>query len=183
MGVYRRRFLIREKSEFDAADPQLAKLVIAYEAELRAMGLIDFDDMPLLAVRALATKPWLRKALVAKYPILAVDEYQDLGRALHGIVMGLCFSAGMRLFAVGDVDQSIYGFTGANPELLRIFVRSSGRRDGRGSGLTIAAARKLSPRPNTRWVRSEAIARPKTRTKERYTSIHVLAAMQVRPTI
>lgn len=119
MGVYRRRFLVREQSDFDTADPQLARLVTAYEAELRAKGLIDFDDMPLLAVRALATNPWLRKALVAKYPILAVDEYQDLGRALHGMVMGLCFSVGMRLFAVGDVDQSIYGFTGAHPELLR----------------------------------------------------------------
>lgn len=119
MGVYRRRFLVREQSDFDTADPQLAKLVTAYEAELRRRGLIDFDDMPLLAVRALATNPWLRRALVAKYPILAVDEYQDLGRALNGMVMGLCFSAGMRLFAVGDVDQSIYGFTGAHPELLR----------------------------------------------------------------
>jgi DNA helicase-2/ATP-dependent DNA helicase PcrA len=34
------------------------------------------------------------------------------------MVLGLCFSAGMRLFAVGDVDQSIYGFTGADPSLL-----------------------------------------------------------------
>ena len=119
LGVYRRRFLVREQSDFETADPQLAKLVAAYESELRARGLIDFDDMPLLAVRALATNTWLRRALVAKYPILAVDEYQDLGRALHGMVMGLCFSAGMRLFAVGDVDQSIYGFTGAYPELLR----------------------------------------------------------------
>jgi DNA helicase-2/ATP-dependent DNA helicase PcrA len=66
------------------------------------------------------------KAIVAKYPILAVDEYQDLGVALHAMVMGLCFKGGMRLFAVGDVDQSIYGFTGAHPELLR---RLSERED------------------------------------------------------
>jgi len=39
---------------------------------------------------------------VAKYPMLVVDEYQDLGRALHSMVMGLCFHTGMRLFAVGD---------------------------------------------------------------------------------
>ena len=77
-------------------------------------------------MRQLRENEWLRKALVAKYPILAVDEYQDLGLALHGMVLGLCFSAGMRLFAVGDVDQSIYGFTGASPELLR---RLSERED------------------------------------------------------
>jgi superfamily I DNA/RNA helicase len=119
LGRHRRRFLNRERPEWNTLDPQLTELVEAYEAELRALGLIDFDDMPLLAVRALAANKWLRTAMVAKYPILAVDEYQDLGLALHGMVMGLCFSAGMRLFAVGDVDQSIYGFTGATPELLR----------------------------------------------------------------
>jgi len=96
-----------------------AALVEAYEAELRVLRCIDFDDMPLLAVRALRENTWLQRALLAKYPVLAVDEYQDLGGALHRIVMGLCFSTGMRLFAVGDVDQSIYGFTGARPELLQ----------------------------------------------------------------
>lgn len=119
LGQHRRRFLNRAVDAWRTADPQLSKLVEAYEAELRQMGVIDFDDMPLLALRALANHAWLRKAIAAKYPILAVDEYQDLGRALHAMVMGLCFSAGIRLFAVGDVDQSIYGFTGANPELLR----------------------------------------------------------------
>lgn len=58
--------------------------------------------------------------------MLVVDEYQDLGIALHRIVMSLCFTTGVRLFAVGDVDQSIYGFTGARPELLR---RLSERED------------------------------------------------------
>ena len=90
-----------------------------FEAQLRRRGLIDFDDMPLLAVRALRAHPWLQRALLAKYPVLVVDEYQDLGVALHQMVMGLCFSTGMRLFAVGDVDQSIYGFTGARPDLLQ----------------------------------------------------------------
>jgi superfamily I DNA/RNA helicase len=119
MSRYRRSFLDRSVPQWKTTDPQTAQLVEAYEAELRAKALIDFDDMPLLAVRALRENNWLQKALLAKYPILIVDEYQDLGRALHGMVMGLCFSTGMRLFAVGDVDQSIYGFTGANPELLQ----------------------------------------------------------------
>lgn len=119
LGQHRRRLLNRDVDAWKTADPQLTRLVEAYEAELRQMGVIDFDDMPLLALRALATNAWLRKAIAAKYPILAVDEYQDLGRALHAMVMGLCFRAGIRLFAVGDVDQSIYGFTGANPELLK----------------------------------------------------------------
>lgn len=126
LGNYRRLFLNRDSAEWRDTDPELAGLVEAYEAELRRRGLIDFDDMPLLAVRALRANKWLQRALLAKYPILVIDEYQDLGTALHRMVMGLCFSTGMRLFAVGDADQSIYGFTGARPDLLR---RLSQRED------------------------------------------------------
>ncbi len=126
LGNYRRSILNRDSAEWRETNLQLAELVEAYEAELRRQGLIDFDDMPLLAVRALRANPWLQRALLAKYPVLVVDEYQDLGTALHRMVMGLCFSTGMRLFAVGDVDQSIYGFNGARPDLLR---RLSERED------------------------------------------------------
>ncbi|MFP5434410.1 MAG: 3'-5' exonuclease, partial [Alphaproteobacteria bacterium] len=65
---------------------------------------------------------WIRAALRARFPVLFVDEYQDLGYALHELVLLLCFAGGMRLFAVGDADQSIYGFTGADPELLQSLV-------------------------------------------------------------
>ena len=119
MDRYRRSILDRTSDEWQTQGPTLARLVEAYEAELRRNGLIDFDDMPLLALQALINHEWVRKAILAKFPVLAVDEYQDLGRALHRMVIGLCFSTGIRLLAVGDADQSIYGFTGANPELLQ----------------------------------------------------------------
>jgi len=119
MSRHRRSILNRASREWRETDPELSRLVEAYEGELRQQALIDFDDMPLLALRALRENEWIQRAILAKYPILAVDEYQDLGRALHLMVMSLCFQTGMRLFAVGDVDQSIYGFTGAHPELLQ----------------------------------------------------------------
>ena len=53
------------------------------------------------------------------FPVLVVDEYQDLGVALHRIVKRIAFDGGVRLFAVGDPDQSIYGFTGADGALLQ----------------------------------------------------------------
>jgi DNA helicase-2/ATP-dependent DNA helicase PcrA len=99
--------------------PELARLAEAYERELTRNGLIDFDGMTLLAARLVREHEWIRSALWSKFPVLFVDEYQDLGTALHDLVLQLCFSAGIRLFAVGDPDQSIYGFTGANPSLLR----------------------------------------------------------------
>ncbi len=119
MDRYRRSILDRDSERWRTQDPDTAPLVEAYEEELRGRGLIDFDDMPLLALWALRQHEWLRRAILAKYPVLVVDEYQDLGSALHTMVMGLCFGTGIRLFAVGDADQSIYVFTGANPSLLR----------------------------------------------------------------
>lgn len=122
MSRHRRSILNRNSEAWRTEDPELSKLVEAYEADLRKRGMIDFDDMPLLAVRALAQHQWIQRSILAKYPVLVVDEYQDLGRALHAMVMGLCFSTGIRLFAVGDADQSIYGFIGAYPEHVTVWT-------------------------------------------------------------
>ena len=125
MDRYRRLMPDRRSPRRRNSDLQNARLARAYEDELRRVGLIDFDDMPLLALDALKRNEWLRRAILAKYPVLVVDEYQDLGRPLHRMVMGLCFQTGVRLFAVGDVDQSIYGFAGAHPTLLdKVAARS-----------------------------------------------------------
>lgn len=127
----RRREVDRALPAWRGQNPELAQFVEAYEAELRRRGLIDFDDMPLLAFRMIQSHAWIRDALRARFPILFVDEYQDLGHALHELVLLLCFEGGMRLFAVGDADQSIYGFTGANPELLQSLLVRPGVREVR----------------------------------------------------
>lgn len=117
---YRRTYLDREAAEWRGQDLQTAEVIEEYEGRLRNGGFIDFDDMILLGLRLIESQPWVRKVLTARFPVLVVDEYQDLGLTLHRLVMSLCFGAGnsCRLFAVGDPDQSIYSFTGAQPELL-----------------------------------------------------------------
>jgi DNA helicase-2/ATP-dependent DNA helicase PcrA len=81
--------------------------------------------MMLAGSRLVAGEEWVRAALKARFPVLFVDEYQDLGVPLHRIVVHLA-SAGTRVIAVGDPDQSIYGFTGARPELLRRLAGANG---------------------------------------------------------
>lgn len=115
----RRRDVDRTLPAWANINPELVGFIEAYERQLRQRGLIDFDDMPLIAFTMIKNNPWIRHALRARFPVLFVDEYQDLGHALHELVLLLCFEGGVRLFAVGDADQSIYGFTGANPELLQ----------------------------------------------------------------
>lgn len=115
---YRRTHLDRNAPSW-RTDEQLSTLIETYERLLRSKGLIDFDYMVLLGLQAIERNRWIQEALRARFPILVVDEYQDLGIPLHRMVLNLCFRAGVRLLAVGDPDQSIYGFVGARPELLR----------------------------------------------------------------
>jgi DNA helicase-2/ATP-dependent DNA helicase PcrA len=115
---YRRTHLDRAAENWRGDDGELAQLIQKYESRLHQKGLVDFDDMMLLGLRLIEGNEWVRQCLQARFPILVVDEYQDLGLPLHRIVLSLCFKSGVRLFAVGDPDQSIYGFAGANPDLL-----------------------------------------------------------------
>jgi DNA helicase-2/ATP-dependent DNA helicase PcrA len=117
--AYRRTILDRASEEWRTKDEQAAQVIEAYESILDAKGLIDFDGMVLIGLHLVKEHGWVRKALAARFHILVVDEYQDLGHPLDQLVQCLCFEGGMRLLAVGDPDQSIYGFTGAEPRLLR----------------------------------------------------------------
>ncbi|MFH1719759.1 MAG: UvrD-helicase domain-containing protein [Planctomycetota bacterium] len=124
--VYRRTHLDRQKEDWYGDFEDVAKMIEIYEQTLLEKGLVDFDGMVLIALRLVEEHEWVRRALRAQFPILVVDEYQDLGHALHRIVLCLCYKASMRLVAVGDPDQSIYGFIGAEPALLQDLANSKG---------------------------------------------------------
>jgi len=124
--LYRRTHLDRDKPEWRGDYEDAAKVIETYEEALLDRGLVDFDTMVLLGLQLVEQYEWVRKALRARFPVLVVDEYQDLGHALHRIVLCLLFEAKMRLVAVGDPDQSIYGFTGAEPALLQGLARRDG---------------------------------------------------------
>jgi DNA helicase II / ATP-dependent DNA helicase PcrA len=116
--LYRRVHLDRGPT-WREHDEDAARVIEVYEGSLADRGVIDFDGMILTALHLIRSHDWVRRALNARFPVLVVDEYQDLGHALHQIVLSLCFDGSSRLLAVGDPDQSIYGFTGADPGLLR----------------------------------------------------------------
>jgi DNA helicase-2/ATP-dependent DNA helicase PcrA len=118
LGRHRRSVLDRGTVAW-RSQGELAAWAEGYEAALRQAGLVDFDDLVIFGQRLVSEHDWVLPLLRAKFPVLAVDEYQDLGVALHRIVKRVVFDGGVRLFAVGDPDQSIYGFTGADGALLQ----------------------------------------------------------------
>ena len=115
--------------------------------------LIDFDAMVARSLYALQRTPELSHIIAARYPWLAVDEYQDLGPVLHKIVVHLRDTAGAQVFCVGDPDQSVMGFTGADPRYLLELERRTDflpvklvRNYRSGSAILAAAERALGER-------------------------------------
>jgi DNA helicase-2/ATP-dependent DNA helicase PcrA len=133
LSAYRRVVLIdpSKKDEFDDRLPVVAE---GYRKALREARLIDFDDIVIASLKLIETDEHVRRVLVAKFPWFVIDEYQDLGLALHRIVMILMDQAHIGVFAVGDPDQSIYGFTGARPEF---FDALANRKDVRRVNLEL----------------------------------------------
>ena len=97
--------------------PTFSEAFTRYREELRRLRKLDFEDM-LLLTRELLTEDdaaldfWRRR-----YRYLLVDEFQDVNRLQYEIVRLLTGTDG-NLFAVGDDDQSIYGFRGSDPQIM-----------------------------------------------------------------
>jgi len=121
---YRRTHPLRDKKGWQE-DAQMVGLIETYESLLHTQGLLDYDDMVLISLDLLRRHGFVRSALEARFPFLVVDEYQDLGYPLHLIVRLLMRNTGIEVFAVGDPDQSIYGFTGADPAHLQTLAKDS----------------------------------------------------------
>ena len=102
------------------------KAAISFEELLIQNGYLDFISMVKKSVELIKNESYVLKALEAKYPWIIVDEYQDLGKPLHELILTLLNLTRIKVFAVGDADQSIYDFQGAAPDYL---IELSQRQD------------------------------------------------------
>jgi superfamily I DNA/RNA helicase len=85
-----------------------------FRGHLLAIGALSFDDMVALVLRLLEKHPEVLAECRARYPRILVDEFQDTSRDQLELVR-LLAGERPRLFLVGDDDQAIYGFRGADP--------------------------------------------------------------------
>ncbi|MGD0410860.1 MAG: UvrD-helicase domain-containing protein [Verrucomicrobiota bacterium] len=97
-------------------DPSIAALAgrvsARYQSALRACNAVDFDDLILLTLRLFAGHPDALAACRAQYQYVMVDEYQDTNAVQFQLLRRLTSAHG-NLCVVGDDDQSIYGWRGA----------------------------------------------------------------------
>ncbi len=96
---------------------EAADIYAAYQKRLVAFNAVDFDDLIRLPLAILEAEDDARAAWQERIRYLLLDEYQDTNTAQYRLVRALAGSRGA-FTAVGDDDQSIYAWRGANPENL-----------------------------------------------------------------
>ena len=93
------------------------EIIRTYECELKLMGKTDFDDMIIKTHRLLVRRSDLKKRWSARFEYIMIDEFQDID-PLQFACIKLLLGNEKNLFAVGDDDQSIYSFRGAQPSIM-----------------------------------------------------------------
>jgi DNA helicase-2/ATP-dependent DNA helicase PcrA len=120
-----------------------------YERALRDAGAIDFADMVPLMVRAMDKNPNYAAAITGAYDHMLVDEYQDINPGQVELIDRFV-SAGVKLWAVGDDDQTLYAFRAADVRFILDFPRKYRDvkvhvidRNYRSATQIVAAAKRL----------------------------------------
>jgi DNA helicase-2/ATP-dependent DNA helicase PcrA len=106
----------------EMAGSLLERVALGYQATLSDAGALDFDDLLLRAVDLLEHSDAVRDGLRRQYPYVLVDEYQDTNRAQYLLVRHLVGERG-NITVVGDEDQSIYSWRGADIQNILDFER------------------------------------------------------------
>ncbi|MEX2658605.1 MAG: ATP-dependent DNA helicase UvrD2 [Acidimicrobiales bacterium] len=118
------RLGLRDPAEVEASRddvPGFAEAFAPFRRRLDALGSVDFDEQVYGAVEALLVDGALRRSLQAGCRHLLVDEFQDLTPA-HVLLLRLLALPGLDVFGVGDDDQTIYSYAGADPSFLIDFA-------------------------------------------------------------
>ncbi len=111
----------------DFKSQNIAKVFELYENTLNNNNAIDFDDMLLITVKLLEQNPEVREKYYKKFQHILVDEYQDTNQAQYQLVKALYTNLKpdipetRSLCVVGDVDQSIYSWRGADFRIILNF--------------------------------------------------------------
>ncbi len=165
----------RIKNFLHVADGEIQETYEAYQAALAQQNAVDFDDLINIPVGMLK-KNEIARTYRDRFPYIIVDEYQDINPAQYRLLKLIATSTG-NVCAVGDADQAIYAFRGADIENFLNFERDfSGAawitlsENYRSSSIIVSAADGLIKHNQKR------IDKELTPTREKGTLITVISA-------
>jgi DNA polymerase III epsilon subunit family exonuclease len=118
------RFGRHRMAEYSLTDDD-ARLFREYQSYLARRHMIDFDEMIVKTAGLLSQHSCIADALAARWDYLLVDEFQDVNALQYAILKRLA-EPHHNFFAVGDDEQSIFSWTGADPAVLERFRRDYG---------------------------------------------------------
>ena len=101
------------KSAFEYFNQKVAEVYLEYQKELKRSNALDFDDIIMKTVELFKSKPNILEYYQNRFKYISVDEYQDTNQAQYILVRQLAAKF-ENLCVIGDSDQSIYSWRGAN---------------------------------------------------------------------
>lgn len=124
IGYYKNTKTMEQAIRFLPSELQncFMELYQAYEKKRREEGRMDFDDMLEDCRRMLSENASLRAYWQERFSHILIDEFQDINPAQYEVIR-LLSAPPYNLFAVGDDDQSIYGFRGSDPGCMMRFAK------------------------------------------------------------
>ena len=130
-------------------DMLVGQMMARYQDNLKRLNAIDFEDILQLSLRICEEHPEEAQQFFAKFRYVMVDEYQDTNNVQYTLLRHMVSAHG-NLCVVGDDDQSIYGWRGAEPGNIRAFTRDYPNttvvrleRNYRSTGNILAAANQV----------------------------------------
>lgn len=111
-----------KNGQYDTLEYEEEKVFIKYNEYLKANNSMDFDDLLNFTLKILKENKTVLDAYQERYKYILVDEFQDTNIIQYELIL-LLGSKYKNVFIVGDPDQSIYGFRGANYENYTFFLK------------------------------------------------------------
>jgi superfamily I DNA/RNA helicase len=131
------------------ADEETAAIHAAYQRGLMLRNLIDFDDLILVPVKMLEREPEVADAIRHRLRSISIDEFQDIDEQQYRLIR-LLAPEGRSLCVIGDPNQAIYGFRGADASCFQRFGADYPKsktirlqRNYRSSGTIVAASTQV----------------------------------------
>lgn len=109
-------------ARWEIEDVSVKNVFETYERRRVGARKMDYDDIALMCRRLLEENPAVRRAWQNKFSYIMIDEFQDINKPQYETVL-LLLDERKNIFAVGDDDQAIYGFRGADVSLMLSFAK------------------------------------------------------------
>ncbi len=113
LPVLKRAPLRADREDVVSSSEDLHSLFSAYQAALRRLSMLDLDDIEVEALRLLRDRPDVARSCSQHLPWIFVDEYQDTNTVQVELLRAIVAAGPAKICAIGDPDQAIYGFRGA----------------------------------------------------------------------